>query len=61
MVVEVDGNVAGFLFGFNEFSTKPSKNILFGLSILWRLFRIKTKNPQDKKDLINAINIHEKN
>ena len=29
-VVEVDGRVAGFLFGFNEFSAKRRRNILFG-------------------------------
>lgn len=60
-VVEIDGNVAGFIFGFNEFSVKPKRNFLFGLHILWKLFWVKSNNPGDKKRLLNAINAHEMN
>lgn len=61
MVAEVEGNVVGFIFGLDEYSKKPGKNILFGLSVLWKLIRIKNERPKDKSDLINAIKIHEKN
>lgn len=61
MVVEVDGNVVGFIFGLDECSKKPGRNILYGLSILWKLIRIKSEKPEDKNDLINAIKLHEKN
>ena len=60
MVVEIDGKVVGFIFGLNEYSKKPGKNILFKLSILWKLIRIKDGTP-DKRDLINALKCHEKN
>jgi len=60
-VVEVDGKVAGFIFGLNEVEAKPKRNILFGLRILWRLLRIKRMEYKDKKKLINAINNHEIN
>ena len=60
-VVEVDGKVVGFIFGLNELSTKPGRNILFRLNILWRLIRITSERPEDKKELINAIKVHEKN
>ena len=61
MVIEIDGKVAGFLFGLNEHSKKPGKNILFGLSMLWRLIWIKSENPVDKNALMNAIKVHEEN
>lgn len=61
MVVEVEGRIAGFVFGLNEYGKKPRKNYLFGLSILWRLMRIKSEKPEDKNDLLSAIKIHEKN
>ena len=60
-VVEIDGNVVGFIFGLNELSTRPGRNIIFGLSIIWRLMRIKSERPEDKKELINAIKSHEQN
>lgn len=61
MVVEIEGKVAGFIFGLNENNKKPGRNLLFGLSVLWRFFRIKTEHPEDKKALVNAIKIHEQN
>ncbi|MEA1988335.1 MAG: GNAT family N-acetyltransferase [Pseudomonadota bacterium] len=60
MVVEVDGNVVGFIFGLNEYARKPRKNLLFGLKILWKLIFIKSNKP-DKNDLIDALKVHEKN
>ena len=52
--------MVGFIFGLNEYSRKPGRNILFGLSILWKLIFIKSNKP-DKNDLINALKVHEKN
>jgi len=60
-VVEIDGNVAGFIFGLNKLSAKPKRNILFGLGVLWKLFRIKPDKPGDKKKFLSAISAHEKN
>jgi len=60
-VVEIDGNVAGFIFGLNKLSAKPKRNILFGLSVLWKLLRIKPDKPGDKKKFLSAISTHEKN
>lgn len=60
-VVEVNGKVVGFIFGLNEAATKPKKNVLFGLGILWKLLRIKGMELKDKKKLLNAINTHEIN
>lgn len=61
MVVEDEGRIAGFVFGLNEYGKKPRKNYIFGISILWRLMRIKSEKPEDKNDLLSAIKIHEKN
>ncbi len=61
MVVEVDGKVAGFIFGFNERSRKLGLNLIYRLTMLWRLIRVKTEKPKNKNDFINAINDHEKN
>ena len=61
MVVEVEGEVAGFIFGLNEHAKKPGRNILFGLRILWRLMRIKSEKPKGKNELLNAIKVHEQN
>ncbi len=61
MVVEVEGEVAGFLFGFNEFSKKTSRNIVFRLKMLWWLIRIKCDNPDVKHEFINALKMHEQN
>ena len=54
MVIEVDGKVVGFIFGLNEMSKKPGRNILYGLSILWRLLRIKSETPGAKKALMKV-------
>ena len=61
MVVEVEERIAGFIFDLNEYEKKPRKNYLFGLSILWRLIRIKSEKPEDKNDLLSAIKVHEQN
>ena len=61
MVVEVEGKVAGFIFGFNERAKKHRGNILFWLNILWRLMRIKSEKPENKNELLNAIKTHQKN
>lgn len=60
VVVEVEGNVVGFIFGLNAYSKRPGRNILFGLGLLWKLMFIKSGKP-DKNDLINALRVHEKN
>ena len=60
-VVEIDGKVVGFIFGLNEASSKPKGRILFGLNVLWRLWRIKGLAKTDRKKLIKAINTHEIN
>ena len=60
MVVEAEGQVVGFIFGLNENSNKPGKNILFRLGLLWKLIWIKGDKP-DKNDLVNALQAHEKN
>ena len=60
-VVEIDGKVAGFIFGRNEASFKPKRHILFGLRVLWRLLRIKNLPKLERKRLVNAMSIHEKN
>jgi len=60
MVVEADGKIVGFIFGLDEYSKTPGKKILFGLSVLWKLRRIKSEKPQDKKELIIAIKSHDK-
>lgn len=61
IVVEVEGKIAGFIFGLNEYGKKPGKNYLFGLSILWHLIWIKSEKPDDKNDLLSAIKVHEQN
>lgn len=60
-VVEVNGEVVGFIFGRNESSFKPKRHFLFGLEVLWRLMRIKGLSKPDRKRLIHAITTHEKN
>ncbi len=60
MVVEAKGRVVGFIFGLNEKSRKPGIHILFRLNLLWKLLWIKGNKP-DKNDLLNALQIHEKN
>lgn len=61
MVVEVNGKVVGFIFGFNEKSKKPGLNIFYRLETLWRLIRVKTEKPKNKNDFITAIKDHERN
>lgn len=60
-VVEVEGQVVGFIFGLNELSKKSWKKYLFGLSAVWRLMRIKTNRPDERKNFMNALAAHEKN
>jgi GNAT superfamily N-acetyltransferase len=60
-VIEVNGKVVGFIFGLNAAARQPKKNLLFGLSIVWRLLRITGMPYKDKKKLLNAINTHEIN
>jgi ribosomal protein S18 acetylase RimI-like enzyme len=60
MVVENQGRVVGFIFGLNENVNKPGRNILFALGLLWRLLWIKGNKPE-KKNLLDALNIHQKN
>jgi len=60
MVVEDNGRVAGFIFGLNTKSSKPGRNIIFGLGILWKLMRLKG-DKSEKRKLIDAINHHQKN
>ena len=60
IVAEDNGRVVGFIFGLNEHSSKPGKNILFRLGLLWKLIWIKGNKP-DKNDLLNALQVHEKN
>jgi ribosomal protein S18 acetylase RimI-like enzyme len=61
MVAEVNGTVAGFIFGFNERLKMPRGNIMLGLSILWRLMWIKSEKPKNKKELTNAMAVHQSN
>ena len=61
MVIEVDGKVAEFIFGLNERLKKPGINILYRLSMLWRLIRVKSEKPKNKNEFLNAIKTHEEN
>lgn len=61
MVAEIDGEVAGFIFGFNEHGEKPKGKFIFGLKILFRLLTVKSAKPNGKKALIDAIGVHQKN
>ena len=60
-VVEINGKIAGFIFGLNEMTTKPKKNVWFGLNILRRILCVKGMEFRDKKKLLIAINTHEVN
>jgi len=60
-VVESQGKVVGFLFGLNEMSIKPKRDVLFGLNILRRILCIKGVKFGEKKKLLKAINTHEVN
>ncbi|MCG7932643.1 MAG: GNAT family N-acetyltransferase [Candidatus Thiodiazotropha lotti] len=60
-VVEDDGRLVGFIFGYNEFVGKPKGKLLFTLQILWRLLTVRGDRPEDTKSLIQAIQEHQKN
>ena len=60
-VVEVNGETVGFIFGFNEMSSKPKRGLSFGLSIFKRILCVKGMSFRDKGKLLGAINTHEKN
>jgi ribosomal protein S18 acetylase RimI-like enzyme len=60
MEVEDNGRVVGLIFGLNENTTKPKNNLLFRLSLLWKLLWLKGNEP-NKNDLLNALQTHEKN
>ena len=57
-VVDVDGEVVGFLFGLNEKSTLPKKNVVLGLGILMRILFLKGTPFKDKTRLLKSINTH---
>ena len=59
-VAVVDDLVVGFIFGLNEKLNKPRLHLGLRLSVLWRLFKIKSSTP-NKNDLIKAMVAHEKN
>jgi len=61
MIIEINGKVAGFIFGLNERSVKPGLNILYRLTMLWKLIRVKIEKPTSKKEFLNAIKDHENN
>ena len=50
-VVESDGKVVGFIFGLNTKSNKPKGRVLFGLKVLWRLWRIKELAKEERNRL----------
>ena len=58
-IAELNGQVAGFIFGLNENARKPKLHLGLKLSILWNIFRIKQSTP-DKKQLLTAMTEHEK-
>jgi ribosomal protein S18 acetylase RimI-like enzyme len=60
-IVEIDGSVAGLLFGYNENGPKTHSSIFYLLAVLWRLLWIKSEKPVGKKELFNAIKIHAQN
>ena len=62
-VVEIGGEVVGFIFGLNEEAKQPRKlpMILFGLGVLLRLLLVRGVEKGTKKKLMNAINTHNVN
>lgn len=60
MVAEDKGRVVGFIFGLNENLSKPGRNILFGLGLLWKIMWLKGYK-LEKKKLLDALNNHQKN
>lgn len=61
MVVEIDGEVVGFIFGLHGYLKRPGRSILFGLSSLWKLLWLANVKTEMKKKLVNAMSVHEKN
>jgi len=57
-VVEVNGKVVGFIFGLDEMSSKPKKEIWFGLNTLRRILCVKGMSFKEKKKMLGAINAH---
>ncbi len=57
-VVEEDGAVVGFLFGYNEFGSRVRGNTLFALSIFGRLFCLKGLPFRHKRTFLAAIYNH---
>ncbi|MGV6818598.1 MAG: hypothetical protein ACWA44_15190 [Thiotrichales bacterium] len=49
IVAEINGVVAGFIFGLNENAQKPHGSLVFGLGILWQLIWLKSEKPKEKK------------
>jgi ribosomal protein S18 acetylase RimI-like enzyme len=60
-IIEANSSVVGFIFGLNEMSQKPKRNLLFGLSIFLRLLLLKGVTFKDKRRLFKALNTHEEN
>lgn len=60
-VAEVDGSVAGFIFGLNENLPRPRGNFVFGLKITAKLLLVKPVLPTSRKEILNAFKTHEIN
>lgn len=60
-VIEVHGEVVGFLFGLNENAALPKKNIALGLGIMRRLLFLRGMAFKEKIALLKAMNTHEVN
>ncbi len=60
-VVEINGKIVGFIFGLDEMSAKPKKDMWFGLNILRRIFCVKEMRFREKMALLRAISTHEVN
>jgi len=60
MVVVHQGQVVGFLFGYNEDAKKTAKILLFRLYLFIRLITIKGSG-LEKKTLLEAMSHHQKN
>lgn len=60
-VAEIEGNVAGFIFGLNENRPKPRNNYLFGLKVMIKLLMVKPFLPSSRKELLSSFSVHELN
>ena len=60
-VAEYQGEVAGFIFGLNEARKKKYSKVFFGLNVIWKLLRLPNTTKPTKKQLVEAISVHEKN